>query len=327
MKRREFIALVGGVAMCPLAVRAQQPAVQVIGYLSPSSVGPTAHRLAAFRNGLSESGYFEGRNVAIEFRWPQTESEPLPEVAADLARHRVAVIVAPLSTSAALAAKAATTTIPIVFATGSDPVQAGFVTSLSRPGGNVTGVVTSNVEVAAKRLGLLQELLPGATRFAVLVNPNNPVVAEVTIKDAHSAAWAKGRQIEVLTASTDADIDMAFKSIVEKRIEALLLAPDLFFTSRGTKIRTLEARHRVPTIHSTREQTEAGGLMSYGVNQAEIFRLVGVYTGRVLKGENPAHLPVLQPATFEFVINLSTARTLDLAVPQSLLASATEIIE
>jgi putative ABC transport system substrate-binding protein len=248
MKRREFIALAGGAAMHPLAVRAQQPAVQVIGYLSPSPPEPIARRLAAFRNGLSEFGYVEGRNVAIEFRWPQSESDRLPEMAADLARHRVAVIVTPLSTSAALAAKATTTAIPIVFAIGSDPVQAGLVASLSRPGGNVTGVITSNVELAAKRLGLLQELLPGATRFAVLVNPNNPVVAKVTIKDAHSAAWANGRQIEVLTASTDADIDTVFESAVQKRVEALLLAPDLFFVSRGSKIRTLAARHRVPTI-------------------------------------------------------------------------------
>jgi putative ABC transport system substrate-binding protein len=329
-KRREFVRLLGGTAaasslLWPLAARAQQPAMPVVGYLTAGSPEAFANLVAAFRKGLSETGYVEGRNVAIEFRWANNENSRLPELAADLVRRRVAVIVAPSSTPAALAAKAATATIPIVIA-GGDPVQSGLVASLNRPGGNVTGFSTMNTELTGKRLGLLQELLPGAARFAVLVNPNNST-AEAMIRDVQAAGMTIGRQIEVLTASTNREIDTTFASFVQKRADALLVSPEALFDTRRVQLTSLATHHRVPAIYSKREDTEAGGLMSYGTSVTDMFRQVGIHTGRILNGEKPADLPVMQPTKFEFVINLQTARLLGITVPATLLATADEVME
>jgi putative tryptophan/tyrosine transport system substrate-binding protein len=298
----------------------------VIGHLYLGSPEGSANLLAAFRKGLNETGFVEGRNVTIEYRWGQNDVARLPDLAADLVRRRVAVIATLGSLPGALAAKAATATIPIVFSTGADPVQAGLVASFNRPGGNVTGIVSMNVQLGAKRLGLLHELLPGAARFAVLVNPNSPNV-EVVRRDARAAAAAIGRQIEVLTASSNREIDTAFASLAQMRADALVVAPSPLFDNRRVQLITLAAHHRVPTMYSQRECPEAGGLMSYGSSITDEFRHVGVYTGRVLKGEKPADLPVMQPTTFEFVINLQTARTLGIEVSPSLLALADEVIE
>jgi putative ABC transport system substrate-binding protein len=327
MTRREFITLLGGAAAAwPLAAYAQQPAMPVIGFLFGGSPEGSANFVAAFRKGLGEAGYVEGQNVAIEYLWTHNDNDRLPELAADLVRRRVAVIVTPNFIAAALAAKAATTTIPIVFGGGFDPVQAGLVASLNQPGGNVTGISFMSVEIGGKRLGLLHELLPGAAHFAMLVNPTNPN-AELNITEARAATSVIGRQIEVLTASTNRDIDTAFASLVEKRADALLLSPEPLFTTRRVQLVTLAARHAVPAIYYIREFAEIGGLMSYGPNLANQYREVGVYTGRILKGEKPADLPILRPTRFEFVINLQTAKTLGLEVPASLLARADEVIE
>jgi ABC-type uncharacterized transport system substrate-binding protein len=328
VQRRSFLTLlVGAAAAWPLAAHAQQPAMPVIGYLDSGSPEPIANRVAAFRKGLSEAGYVEGRNVAIEYRWAHNANDRLPELAADLVRRRVDVIATPGSTPAAVAAKAATTTIPIVFFTGADPVQIGLVASLNRPGGNVTGVTNMNVELGAKRLGLLHELIPGAARFAVLVNPNNSLVAGSMITELQAAARTLGRQIEVQTASTNREIDTAFASLVQKRAAALLVTPDTLFFNRRVQLATLAARHAVPAIYSVREDAEAGGLMSYGASVTDMFRQVGIYTGHILKGAKPADLPVVQSTKFEFVINLGTARALGIDVPPSLLAIADEAIE
>ena len=326
MNRREFITLLGSAAAAwPLSTRAQQPVMPVIGYLGAGLPEAFAHLVAAFRKGLSETGYVEGRNVAIEYRWAHNENDRLPELAADLVRRRVAVIVTPLSTPAALAAKAATATIPIVVS-GGDPVQSGLVASLNQPGGNVTGINAMNAELMPKRLGLLHELLPGAVRFAVLVNPNNPFTASI-VKDLQAAAVTIGRQIEALTAGTNREIDTAFASLAQKRADALLVSPDALFITRRVQLATAAMRYAVPAIYSFREDTEAGGLMSYGSNFTDIFRQVGIYTGRILKGEKPADLPVMQPTKFEFIINLQTARLLGITVPATLLATADEVIE
>ena len=325
MKRRDFITLLGGAAAWPVLARAQQPAMPVIGYLDGGSLGTSAHVIAAIRKGLSETGYVEGSNVAIEYRWAEGNYDRLPAMAAEVARRQVAVIVA-MGTPAAYAAKAATSTVPIVFGGGIDPVQAGLVASLNRPGGNVTGVTSMNVEIETKRLGLLHDLLPQATRFAVLVNPDNPL-AEIDIKDAQATAATIGGQIEIFTARTNREIDAAFASLVQKRAEALLIGPDVFFTNRRVQLATLAVRHGVPAIYSFREFAEAGGLMSYGTSNTDRDRQVGVYAGRILKGEKPEDLPILQPTKFEFVINLQTARTLGLEVPSTLLARADEVIE
>jgi ABC-type uncharacterized transport system substrate-binding protein len=327
IRRREFVTLLGGAVAWPLAARAQQPAMPVVGFLHANSPEPSANQVAAFRKGLSERGYVEGQNVAIEYRWAHNDNDQLPALAADLVRRRVAVIVALFSTGAALAAKTATTTIPIVFYTAGDPVQAGLVASLSRPGANVTGVTTMAVELGAKRLGLLHELLPGAARFAVLVNPTNPAVAEPFVKEVQEAAAAIGRQIEFFITSTNSDIDAAFASLVQKRADAFLYSPDPLFNNRRIQIVTLAARHAVPAIYTLREYAKAGGLMSYGPSNADYIRQTAIYTGRILKGEKPADLPVLRAAKFEFVINLQTARTLGLDVPPTLLARADEVIE
>ncbi len=299
----------------------------VIGYLEAGSPEASANLVAAFRKGLSEAGYVEGRNVAIVFRWAHNENDRLPDLAADLVHRRVDVIVTPVSTPAAFASKAATTTIPIVFGTGADPVRAGLVASLNRPGGNVTGVNTMSLELMPKRLGLLNELLPGAARFAVLVNPSNPFGAEPAITDVRAAAVAIGQQIEVFTASSNRDIDTAFATLTQKRADAVVFTPDALFDSRRVQLAILAARHQLPALHWKREFAEVGGLMSYGSNVADVLRHTGIYTGRILKGERPADLPVLLPTKFEFVINLQTAKALGLEIPPTLLARADEVIE
>jgi putative ABC transport system substrate-binding protein len=325
VNRRDFITLIGAAAW-PFAARAQQPAMPVIGYFSAGAAEPSAHTVSEFRKGLAEAGYAEGRNVQIEYRWANNQTERLSGLAADLVRRRVAVIATPSSMMAAVAAKAATTTIPIVFGTGADPVKAGLVNSLNRPGGNVTGVSYMNVELVAKRLGLLQELVPKAARFAMLINPNNPLT-EPAIREAQAAAAAMSRPIEVLTADNTEGIDAAFASLVQKRIEALLVSPDVLFSNRRVQLVTLATRHLLPTIYYTRDFVEAGGLISYASRNAERERQVGVYVGRILKGEKPADLPVMQPTKFELIINLSTAKALGLEISPTLLARTDEVIE
>jgi putative ABC transport system substrate-binding protein len=328
VRRRELIALLGGAAAAwPIAARAQEPAKPVIGFLHSASAAAYAHLVAAFGKGLSEAGYSEGQNVAIEYRWSEGHNERLPALAAELVRRQVAVIVTPGSTAATLAAKAATTTIPIVFLSAVDPVKTGLVASLKRPGGNITGVSDIGVELAAKRLGLLHELLPGAARFALLVNPNNPGITEAFVPEAQTAASAIGRQIEVVTASTNSDIDRAFATLVNKRADACLVSTDALFVARRVQLVTLAARHAVPTMYFRREFAEAGGLMSYGSNLADQFRQNGIYAGRILKGEKPAEMPVQLPTKFEFVVNLQTAKSLGIEIPTTLLARADEVIE
>jgi ABC-type uncharacterized transport system substrate-binding protein len=328
MNRREFITLLGGAAAAwTVAARAQQPAMPVIGLLYAGSPETSPTGIAAFRQGLSETGYIEGRNLAIEYCWAHNEHDRLPGLAADLVRRRVAVIATPRATASALAAKSATTTIPIVFGIGTDPVKTGLVAAFNRPGGNVTGIITLFSELGGKRFGLLHELVPGAARFAVLVNPHNPIAAENSIKDAQSAASVIGRTIEVVIASTYRDIDTVFASLGPKGIDALVVNPDPLFLTRRVQLATLAARHLVPAIYSNREYTEVGGLMSYGPSDVDRHRQVGIYVGRILNGEKPADLPVQQLTKFDLVINLQTARALGLEVPPMLLARADEAIE
>jgi len=316
MKRREFITLLGGAAAAwPLAARAQQPAMPVIGYLDPTSPDTFAERLRAFRQGLKETGHVEGENVAIEYRWAEGHFDRLPELAADLVRRRVTVIAA--LASAAFAATAATTTIPIVFMVPEDPVARGLVASLARPGGNLTGINFLTGELAAKRLELLRELVPAATRAAILVNPANAFATEAQLSDVQSAARAMGLQIKILRASTSREIDAAFAPFVSERPDALFVAGDAFFTSRRVQLANLAARHMIPT----------GGLMSYGASILDVWRQVGVYVGRVLRGAKPADMPVVQPTKFELIVNAQTARTLGIDVPPSLLSRADEVIE
>jgi putative tryptophan/tyrosine transport system substrate-binding protein len=327
VKRREFITLLGGAtAAWPLALRAQQPAMPVIGILYPGSPEATAKYVASLRKGLAEAGYVEGRNIAIEYRWGHGDSGRLPELASDLISRRVAVIVTPGSVAAALAAKAARTTIPIVFVIGVDPVQAGLVTSLNRPGGNVTGIGSMNTGLAAKQLGLLHQLLRRDARFAVLVNPDNPQTRS-TLSEVQAAASAMDQQFEAVTAATYRDISPAFGDAVRKRADALLIIADPLFASRPVQLATLAARHALPAIYSLREFAEAGGLMSYGSNFTELFRQAGTYASRILKGEKPADLPILQATKFELVVNQQTAEALGLEVPATLLALADEVIE
>jgi len=325
VRRRTFIAALGGAAAWPLAARAQQPAMPVIGFLRPSTPESVVHLLPAFHAGLKEIGFIEGQNVAIEYRWAYGQEDRLVEIATELVRRRVAVIATPGSASAALAAKAQTTTIPIVFATGIDPVKAGLVASLNKPGGNVTGIHELSGGLVAKRLGLLHELVPTVTTVAVLVYPGNAIVAESAAKEVQAAARSLGLEIKVFPIRSSRDIDAAFIDIAQQRIGAVLTTPDAFFTSRRVQLTTWAARFAIPSIYSIREYAEVGGLMSYGMNFADVWRRLGVYVGRVLKGEKD--LPVEQTAKFEFIINMQTARVFNLAIPSGLLALADEVIE
>jgi ABC-type uncharacterized transport system substrate-binding protein len=324
MKRREFITLVGGAAAAwPLTAPAQQPALPLIGFLSPAS--PVADTLRAFRQGLKETGYIEGENVVIIYRFAENQIDRLPELAAELIRRQVAVIATP--GGATLAAKAATTTIPILFVAGEDPVRLGLVASLAKPGGNLTGVNIFATELAAKRLELLRELVPGAARVAVFVNPTGAATAETTLSDLQAAARATGLQIQVLNAGTSREIDAAFATFVRERPDALFVSAEPLFTSRRVQMILLATRHAVPAIYAGRQFPEIGGLMSYGASLTDAWRQVGVYAGRILKGEKPAALPVVQSSKFELVINAQSARALGITVPPTLLALADEVIE
>src|SRR5262249_36126835 len=327
MRRREFIALLGsGVAAWPLAARAQQqPAMPVVGFVNAGS--PDAPLIAAFRKGLNEAGYVESQNVTVEYHWLEGQFDRLPALMADLARRRGAVIATPGGNLASIAAKAATTTIPIVFGVGEDPVKLGLVDSLARPGGNATGFNIFGNELTAKRLGLLHDLVPKAIRIAVLVNPANAPVAEATLRDIPEAARALGLQTHILNASTRREIEAAFAALVREQADALFVASDIFFNSRRVQLATLAAHYRIPAAYYAREHVEAGGLMSYGTNRADMYRQVGVYTGQILKSAKPGDLPVLQPSKFEFVINAQTARLLGIEVPNALQLLADEVIE
>ena len=327
MNRRQLITLLGGAAAWPLGAYAQQQAMPVIGFLNIASPGGTADRLRAFRQGLKEADFAERENVAIEYRWAEDQFDRLPELAAELVRRRVAVIVTTGGAAVVLAAKAATTTIPIIFTTAGDPVAQGLVASLNRPDANVTGVSFLAATLAAKQLGLLHELLPGAARIAVLVDPNNTLLTEAFISDVRAAASAIRKQIEVLYASTGRDINTVFESRAQKPVDALVIGPGALFFDRRVQLVTLTTRHAVPTIHSQREFVEAGGLMSYGTSITDAYRQAGVYTGRILKGARPADLPVMQSTKFEFLINLNTAKAFGLSFPPGLLAIAEEVIE
>jgi putative tryptophan/tyrosine transport system substrate-binding protein len=326
MTRRQFITLLGAAAAWPLAARAQQAAMPVIGFLNSASPATYSHLLSAFRQGLKDSGFSEGENVAVEYRWAENEFDRLPPMARELVRRQVAVIAATGGIHSALAAKAATSTIPIVFNIGDDPVRLGLVASLARPGGNVTGVNNFIYELVAKRLTLLRELVPSAVRVAVLVNPAN-AQTETTLRDVEAAARPTGLQIQIAKASTAREIDAAFAAFARDRVDALFVPPDPLFISRRIQLVQLAARHVLPATYPVRDFAEAGGLMSYGTNTADAWRQTGVYTGRILKGAKPAELPVLQPTKFELVINAQTARMLDLTVPSSLFATADEVIE
>lgn len=328
MRRREFITLSGGAAASwPLGARAQQSAMPVIGFLGAASPGVYADRLSAFRRGLQEQGYVEGQNVAIEYRWAEGEIGRLPALATELVRRQVAVIAAGGGTPAALAAKASTATIPVVFAVAVDPVAAGFVASLNRPGGNLTGVTDLNVEIGPKRLALLHELVPSATIIGLLVNPSNPAIGEPYSRAVQAAARTLGLQLHVLHASTEGEIDAIFANLAQLRAGALVVAPDVFFYSRAEQIAALTVRHAMPAIFQSPVFTAAGGLMSYGGDEGEYYRQLGIYTARILKGEKPADLPVQQASKVELIINLKTARALGITVPQSLLTTADEVIE
>jgi putative tryptophan/tyrosine transport system substrate-binding protein len=327
MRRRDFLTLVGSTTAWPLAARAQQPAMPMIGFLRPASAEPVVHLLTAFRQGLKEASYVEGQNVAIEYRWAEGRDDRLPEMAADLVRRQVAVILTPDNITAALAAKAATKTIPIVFTSGIDPVNSGLVSNFNRPSGNLTGIYDLSNDLAAKRLGMLHELVPNVPAVTLLVNPRDPIVAESTTKEVETAARALGLQLQILTASTNPDIDTAFATLVQHKAGALLVSPDAFFTSRRVQLATLAARHAIPTMYSIREYVQVGGLMSYGRNIADTWHRAGVYAGRLLKGEKPADLPIMLSTKFEFVINFTTAKALGLTFPPGLLALADEVID
>jgi ABC-type uncharacterized transport system substrate-binding protein len=329
MKRREFISLIGGAATAwPLGARAQQAATPVIGFLNSGSPGERTHLVAAFHQGLGETAYVDGRNVTIEYRWAQGRYDRLPALADELVRQQAAVITATGDTVSPRAAKAATTTIPIIFVMGGDPVAAGLVPSFNRPGGNITGVslvASALAELVAKQLELLHELAPKAVVVGILLNPRPS--SEVDLSQLQSVARSKGLELVVLRANTDRDIEAAFAALVQKHAEALLIEPDVFFLDRREQLVALAARHAIPAVYSRREYAAIGGLMSYGTSLADAYRQAGIYTGRVLKGEKPADLPVLQPTKFELVINLKAAKALGLKVPLTLQVAADEVIE
>jgi putative ABC transport system substrate-binding protein len=327
MRRREFVALLGGAAAWPLAARAQQAAMPVIGYLGSASPDAWAGRLRAFRQGLSETGFDEGRNVAIEFRWAQDHYDRLQALAADLVAHGVNVLVTPGSAPAALIAKAATTTIPIVFETGADPVAAGLVGSLSRPGGNMTGVTALAFELGPKRLELLHEIVPSAKTVATIVNPTGGDIIARQTRDLQGAAQKLGLDLLVLEASTDGDIDTAFATLRARRPGGLVVIPDVFTNSRATQLAAMALSNNAPAIFQSRDFVSAGGLMSYGADIAESHRLAGTYAGRILKGEKPADLPVMQATKVEMFVNLKTAKALGIIIPLALLGRADEVIE
>jgi putative ABC transport system substrate-binding protein len=326
LRRRKFITLLGGaVASWPLAARAQQPAMPVIGFLNSASPDPFAHLVRAFHQGLNETGYIEDRNVGIEYRWAEGHYDRLPALAVDLVARQVAVIAATGSGPSALSAKAATTTIPVVFV-ASDSLRLGLVTSLSRPGGNVTGVSPLGYELEAKKLEILSELMPSASVVGILTNPRNPN-AERALQDIQTAARTLGREILVVNASSERDIDSAFATLVQQHIGALLVSGDVFFSSRSNQIAALALRHAVPTISSYREFAAAGGLMSYGGSFTDTYRLAGIYTGRILNGEKPADLPVQQSTKVELILNLKAAKALGLTFPITLIGRADQVIE
>jgi putative ABC transport system substrate-binding protein len=326
MRRRTFITLLGGAAAWPFAARAQQPAMPVVGVLSPRSPAVDGPLIAVIRQGLNDTGFFEGRNVTLDYRWADGQYDRLAALAADLVRRQVAVIVAPGGEISAHAAKTATVSIPIVFLVGSDPVRSGLVPSLNRPGGNITGVSSVIFDLEPKRLGLMRELRPNATTIAVLVNPNSPN-AEIQVNDIQIAARNVGQQVDFLNASTIREIDAAFARLAQMRVDALLVAADPIFFNRASQLVVLATRHAIPALYSRREFVAVGGLMSYGSTSDESYRTAGVYAGRILKGEKPGDLPIQLPTKFELVINLSTARALGLDVPATLLARADEVIE
>jgi putative ABC transport system substrate-binding protein len=326
MKRREFITLLGGALIWPLAARAQQPSMPVIGFLSARSPDDTPHLVVAFQKGLGEGGFVEGQNVIIEYRWALGQHDRLPALAVELVGKPVAVLVSTGGESAALAGKAATSTIPIAFIIGGDPVKVGLAASYNRPGGNATGISILTAMLDPKRLGILHQLVPQAPTIAVLLNPNFPLY-ESQLRNVQEAARNVGLQIHALRASADHEIDAAFETVAQQRIAALIVAADPFFDTRRNKLVALAASHAVPTMYHFREFVSAGGLMSYGVEITDVWRQLGLYTARILKGAKPAELPVLQPTKFEFVINLNTTRALGLSFPPGLLAIADEVIE
>jgi putative tryptophan/tyrosine transport system substrate-binding protein len=326
VKRRTFIAGLGSAAAWPAVAKAQQPAVPIIGFLQYQAQSRTAGMLTPFREGLKQSGYVEGQNITVEYRWADDQPDRMPALAADLVRHRVAVIVTPGSTLASLAAKAATTTIPIVFSTAADPVQIGLVASFNRPGGNATGISSMNAELTAKCVELLHRLMPGAIRFAMLHNPSSAV--DVSFRaNVQSAAQALGIEVQVLNARTEGDFEPAFATLVQQQAAALFVTTNPLFVNNRRQIVALATRHRVPTVYQDSEAVAAGGLMSYGPLRADLYRLAGVYTGRILKGEKPADLPVHQVTKIELVINMKTAKALGITIPETLLATADEVIQ
>ena len=328
IRRREFITLLGGTAAAwPLAARAQQPTMPVIGFLSSASPNLYSDRLRTFREGLKEAGYVAGRNVEIDYRWAEGHNDRLPALAAELVHREVTVIAAAGGTPSALAAKAATATIPIVFGVAVDPVEVGLVASLNRPGGNLTGVTNLNAEVGPKRLELLHELLPAATIIAVLVDPTSPTLAEAFLRDLQAAARDLGVRLHVLQASKEGDFDTVFATLIQLRASALIIGPSTYFVARSEQLAALAVRHAVPTIFHYRPFAAAGGLMSYGSSETNYYRLVGIYAGRILKGEKLADLPVQQATKVELIINLKTARALGLTIPLPLIGRADEVIE